>query len=128
MRSFTHLMPGEKQSCVGCHADRNYAAPRSRRTRPTALLREPQDIVTPEWGEVPFDYASIVQPVLDKNCIKCHNAKERPKGLDLSGDRTELFNISYEMLARKNQGRTGSPYISATAALWFFACLGYSYQ
>ncbi|MDP6045683.1 MAG: hypothetical protein QGG25_08750 [Phycisphaerae bacterium] len=112
MRSFTHLMPGEKQSCVGCHANRNYATPPNRDKRPIALLRAPQDLVTPEWGEVAFDYASIVQPVLDKNCIKCHNAKKRPKGLDLSGDRTELFNMSYEMLARKNQGRTGSPYIS----------------
>ena len=112
MRSFTHLMPGEKQSCVGCHADRNYATPPNRSKRPVALLRQPQDLVLPEWGEVSFDYASIVQPVLDKNCVKCHNAKKRPKGLDLSGDRTELFNISYEMLARKNQGRTGSPYIS----------------
>ncbi len=27
MRSFTHLMPGEQQSCVGCHADRNYVTP-----------------------------------------------------------------------------------------------------
>ncbi len=27
MRSFTHLMPGEVQGCVGCHADRNSVAP-----------------------------------------------------------------------------------------------------
>ncbi len=27
MRSFTHLMPGERQSCVGCHANRNYITP-----------------------------------------------------------------------------------------------------
>ncbi len=25
MRTFTHLMPGETQGCIGCHADRNYA-------------------------------------------------------------------------------------------------------
>ena len=29
MRSFTHLMPGEVQGCVGCHADRNSVAPHS---------------------------------------------------------------------------------------------------
>jgi hypothetical protein len=28
MRSFTHLMPGEVQGCVGCHADRNSVASR----------------------------------------------------------------------------------------------------
>ena len=27
MRSFTHLMPGEVQGCVGCHADRNSVSP-----------------------------------------------------------------------------------------------------
>ena len=112
MRSFTHLMPGERQSCVGCHANRNYATPPSRDKRTVAALRDPQDLVPPEWDQVPFDYASIVQPVLDQYCIKCHNPRQRPNGLDFSGDRTEMFNISYEMLARKNQGRTGSPYIS----------------
>lgn len=112
MRSFTHLMPGEKQSCVGCHSDRNYATSSNRQKRPVAALRAAQDLTPPEWGQVGFNYASIVQPVLDKHCSKCHNAKEKPKNIDLSGDRTEFFNISYEVLARRNQGRTGSPYIS----------------
>lgn len=112
MRSFTHQMPGEKQSCVGCHANRNYATTPSHGRRPLAMLREPQDLETPEWGRVAFDYASIVQPVLDRHCVKCHDAKQKPKRIDLSGDRTEFFNISYEVLARRNQGRTGSPYVS----------------
>ena len=112
MRSFTHQMPGEKQSCVGCHANRNYATTPSHVGRPTAALRRPQDLDPPEWGVVPFDYASIVQPVLDRYCVECHDARQRPKNIDLSGDRTELFNISYEVLARRDQGRTGSPYVS----------------
>lgn len=112
MRSFTHQMPGERQSCVGCHANRNYATTPSHVRRPTAALREPQDLEAPEWGAVPFDYASIVQPVFDRYCVDCHDAKKRPKRIDLSGDRTEFFNISYEVLARRDQGRTGSPYIS----------------
>jgi hypothetical protein len=32
--------------------------------------------------------------------------------LDLTGDRTDYFNVSYEILARRNQGRTGSPYVN----------------
>ncbi len=41
MRTFTHLMPGEVQSCVGCHADRNYATAKTTDApthRPTAML------------------------------------------------------------------------------------------
>ena len=32
MRTFTHLMPGEVQGCVGCHADRNSVVPARRAT------------------------------------------------------------------------------------------------
>jgi len=110
MRSFTHLMPGEVQGCIGCHEQR-YEPP-IRQGALSAVARPPQKLVPPEWGVRGFDYASIVQPVLDKHCIKCHNPLDAPKGLDLSGDRTDFFNVSYEHLARKNQGRTGSPYIN----------------
>jgi hypothetical protein len=109
MRSFTHLMPGERQGCVGCHADRNYATPPVSSKRPIAALRAPQDLDKPEWGVTGFSYARIVQPVLDKHCIKCHNPVDMTNGLDLSGDKTDFFNVSYEFLAR--QGRPGqNPY------------------
>ena len=107
MRSFTHLMPGEIQGCVGCHADRNYATPSAGRKRPIAALRAPQELDKPEWGVVGFSYARIVQPVFDKHCVKCHNATEAPKGVDLSPDKTDFFNVSYEVLARQgNPGQT----------------------
>ncbi len=122
MRSFTHLMPGEVQGCIGCHEQRYEPSMRDRLT-PT-LARPPQELLSPEWGVKGFDYASIVQPVLDKHCIKCHNPlgpepvggasvpRVPPKGIDLTGDRTDYFNMSYEHLARKDQGRTGSPYVN----------------
>ncbi|HUS91650.1 MAG TPA: discoidin domain-containing protein [Phycisphaerae bacterium] len=110
MRSFTHLMGGEVQGCIGCHESRTQ---RPRHTAQlVALSGEPQELAPPEWGAVGFNYASIVQPVLDRHCAKCHNAREHPKGIDLSGDYTDYFNVSYEVLARRNQGRTGSPYVS----------------
>lgn len=108
MRSFTHLMPGEVQGCIGCHESR-HDAPSS--LPPSALLREPQDLVPPEWGVRGFCYATLVQPVLDRHCVGCHNAREGHR-LDLSGDRTDCFNVSYEMLADLGQGRTGSPYVN----------------
>ena len=109
MRSFTHLMPGEVQGCVGCHEPR---LERSRPVRPKAMAGQIQDLDPPGWGVMGFSYAQIVQPVLDRHCSECHNARKRPKGIDLSGDRTDYFNVSYDVLARSNQGREGSPYIS----------------
>jgi hypothetical protein len=98
MRSFTHLMPGERRGCVGCHESRLTAA--AARPRVSALAAPVQDLQTPEWGNKGFDYASIVQPVLDRHCVGCHDPLRRPGGVDLSGDLTDYFNVSYEILAR----------------------------
>ena len=109
MRSFTHLMPGEVQGCVGCHESRQQTP---QRQLPLAALGEPQTLQTPEWGAQGFCYSRIVQPVLDKYCVECHNPLKKDRGIDLSGDRTDYFNVSYEVLARRNQDKTGSPYVS----------------
>lgn len=110
MRSFTHLMPGEVQGCIGCHDHRLHAS------RPHLGLayynREPKDLQPPEWGAGGFDYSRIVQPALDKYCTKCHNSVNPPKRIDLTGGKTDFFNVSYECLARENQGGRGSPYVS----------------
>ncbi len=113
MRSFTHLMPGEVQGCVGCHANRNSATSHSR-TRP-ALGKTAQELQKPDWGIKGFSYREVVQGVLDRNCIECHNEREQPGDVDLSGDMTDFFNVSYDVLCRtgtqaeKNWIRHGSP-------------------
>ena len=104
MRTFTHLMPGETQSCVGCHTDRNSVTPRQGSTL-SATMRPPQDLTEPEWGVGGFSYARLVQPVLDKHCVDCHNARSPAGGVDLGADQTDFFNVSYEVLAR--EGRPG---------------------
>ncbi|MFV1964050.1 MAG: hypothetical protein ACC628_01410 [Pirellulaceae bacterium] len=105
MRSFTHLMPGEQQGCVGCHADRNSAISQRgsdpTNDPPTATTRPPQELEVPEWGLGGFSYARIVQPVLDRHCVECHHARDLQGGVDLSGDYTDFFNVSYDILARK---------------------------
>jgi len=110
MRSFTHLMPGEVQGCIGCHEHRLHA---SRPQLGAAYYnRTPKDLTPPEWGTQGFDYSRIVQPVLDKHCVKCHNSVDPPKRLDLTGAKTDFFSVSYDCLARENQGRLGSPYVN----------------
>jgi len=98
MRSFTHLMPGEVQGCIGCHEHRLSSS--SVRELPTALHGEPREPPPPEWGLTGFSYAQVVQPVLDRHCVDCHHPLEPSGGVDLSGDLTDFFNVSYETLAR----------------------------
>jgi len=105
MRTFTHLMPGEVQGCVGCHADRNSVTPsRGAGNRPLAMQRPAQDLQTPEWGVTGFSYARIVQPVFDAHCVECHSWKEKAGGIELTGDKTDFFNVSYEYLVRRRPG------------------------
>ena len=103
MRTFTHLMPGEVQGCVGCHVDRNSQAdaPQLSHSRAVQRAPSPQELVPPSWGVRGFSYAEVVQPVLDCHCVECHNARAAPQEVDLSGDRTDIFNVSYDILARK---------------------------
>ena len=100
MRTFTHFMPGERQSCIGCHADRNYAqAPGQGAGSTLAVARPPQKLTEPTWGSHDgFSFPRVVQPVLDAHCVRCHDEKSV---LDLSGDRTDYFNVAYENLARR---------------------------
>ena len=103
MRTFTHLMPGESQSCVGCHADRNYSTPAAAPVlaRPAAALRRaPAELQEPEWGRQGFSYAHLVQPIWDKHCVDCHGRQDPAAQLELTGDKTDFFNVSYEYLVR----------------------------
>jgi mono/diheme cytochrome c family protein len=128
MRTFTHLMPGESQSCVGCHADRNYSAPTAARApsqRPAALLRPAEKLQVPEWGLQGFSYARAIQPVWDKHCVSCHGRKDPAAQPDLTGDKTDFFNVSYENLVRRGTpsqqwwiGGTGGAFAYSKYTSW----------
>jgi hypothetical protein len=109
MRSFTHLMPGEVQGCVGCHEHRLQT---SRASFVSAASQRPMEPLPPEWGVEGFDYSRVVQPVLDKHCTECHNPLDAPGGIDLTGSKTDFFNVSYDVLARQDQGGRGSPLVN----------------
>ena len=61
MRSFTHMMPGEVQGCVGCHADRNSVAPKM--LKRMAMRSAVQELRKPDWGVAGFRYDQVVQLV-----------------------------------------------------------------
>lgn len=100
MRTFTHLMPGEVQGCIGCHSDRNYVV-KANDKNPIAMTREAEELEKPSWGVGGFRYAREVQPIFDQHCVKCHGRKNPAAGLELTGDKTDFFNVSYENLVRK---------------------------
>jgi hypothetical protein len=108
MRSFTHLMPGEVQGCVGCHESRLDSPLR----HVAGLGMEPKTLQPPEWGSGGFDYSRIVQPVLDQHCVQCHHPHDPTNDLDLTGDKTDWFNVSYDVLARERQGGRGTSYVN----------------
>lgn len=111
MRTFTHLMPGEKQGCIGCHDDRNTLNIKLEK-RSMASLREVEELTPPPWGVGGFHYPKDIQPVWDKNCVTCHNADKPSGGVELTGDKTDFFNVSYDVLVRK--GSDSEPYMDDT--------------
>ncbi len=116
-RTYVNYMPGETRSCIGCHETQVDVTAANRKGVAAALRRSPSRL-GPQPGEKtgsrPLNYASDVQPVLDKRCIKCHSPKEPkgkplgpPGGLDLSGTMTAMFSVSYESLLRERRGGRG---------------------
>lgn len=103
MTSAVQLMPGEQLSCVGCHEPRDTSVSPDHRI-PLAALEPPRDLIKPDWGnEGIVDFVKLVQPVLDKYCVKCHSGADPAGGYDLSGDKTRLFNMAYDNLLGRSR-------------------------
>ncbi len=93
MRSVTYLQPGENVGCIGCHEPRNSSPPLG--PLPLALRRGPSPIAPGPEGSNPLCYPRLVQPVLDRHCVRCHN-REKPEGkVVLTGDPQGRYSVSY---------------------------------
>ena len=97
MRSIVYLQPGETASCAGCHEPRMTAP--ARRPVAKALWRPPSEIEPGPNGSKPFNYALLVQPVLDRHCIRCHSGAEPKKGIVLTATPQGRYTASYNALA-----------------------------
>lgn len=97
MRSVTYLQPGERRGCVGCH-ERPGTSPPMRAT--LALGRPPSSIEPGPDGTRPMSYPRLVQPVLDRHCVGCHDGTDKPgkSTLSLSGEPTGIYTRSYDNL------------------------------
>ena len=68
-------------------------------------LRRPPSAITPgPDGSLPFSYPLLVQPVLDRHCVRCHKAdmpKEESGGVILTGEPESAFSKSYNALVSR---------------------------
>lgn len=98
MGSAVNLVSGERQSCIGCHEHRN-GSPSAVRPSPMAARLAPVVPTPYDWGnDGDIAFPVVVQPVLDKHCVRCHGGT-RPDGrLDLSGGRTRFFSVAYDRI------------------------------
>ena len=78
MRSWFVGMPGENQSCTGCHEHQNTVTPN---VRTTAMGKTPSKI-EPFLGPArPFSFHYEIQPVLDRYCVGCHDGTGHHHGM-----------------------------------------------
>ncbi len=75
MRSVTYLHAGERLACQGCHEPRHRSPP-SLASVPLALQRAPSRLQPDAAGSNPFSFVRLVQPVLDRHCVACHQEKQ----------------------------------------------------
>ncbi|MSU61083.1 MAG: hypothetical protein EXS31_01600 [Pedosphaera sp.] len=71
MRSATALRAGEHLTCQGCHAS-TQRSPQMPAETPLAMRRPPSHLKPDVDGSNPFSYPRLVQSVLDRNCVSCH--------------------------------------------------------
>ena len=103
MRSSTYLRPGERLTCQGCH-ELKKASPQAPQGVPIAFQRGALPLTPDVDGTNPFSYPRLVQPVLDKNCLPCHqkNPDKAPRldsGVIVNGN--QKWYASYHSLAPK---------------------------
>jgi len=102
MHSFLTLQPGETMSCVGCH-ERRTETPRATLAASLLAMKRPSSAIQPFDGIPPVpDFPRDVQPILDRHCVRCHNPDKPDGGVDLCGDKTPMYTVSYWTMQGRN--------------------------
>lgn len=99
MHSFVTLQPGETTGCVGCH-EKRVETPQAALADPIAMRRLPSAVEPIRDVPSVLDYPRDVQPILDRHCVGCHNPERREGGVELTGDHTPMFSVSYWAMVR----------------------------
>ncbi len=80
MRSSTYVHGGERLLCAGCHERKGRSPAPASVKMPRAFSREPSEIQSEAEGSNPISFPRLVQPLLERHCVKCHgeDAAEEP--------------------------------------------------
>ncbi len=95
MRTLTYVAPNTTLSCIGCHEHRDTAPAVT--TPPLAAVDGPSKLAPGPAGSWPLKYAELVQPVLDRLCVRCHSPEGTAKApaFDLTPANSYRNLISY---------------------------------
>jgi cytochrome c553 len=111
MRSAAYVPKGQTYACVGCHEPRNTAPANA---PSLAALRSPSRITPGPEGSWPLDFDELVQPVMDRHCVSCHQAGGDGSRVNLTVGNAYSTLIAYgdhgtlqsHVLNRYEQGRS----------------------
>lgn len=76
MKSATYFQRGERNLCIGCH-EKKQQSPNNENQRQLAFNRAPSKIEPEPHGSNPLSFPLLVQPILDKHCINCHDGQKK---------------------------------------------------
>jgi len=116
MKSNAYVHPGEQLACQGCHEPKLRMSGAKRKVSVAAALKRPPSKITPDVsGSFPLSFPRLVQPVIDKKCLPCHekNRKDKKakgkKAPNLSGKEFSRHGWSraFESLHRYGWGKAG---------------------
>ena len=110
MMSATYVHPGENLACQGCHEPK-LVAPQQPGKNLQAFRRPPSRLEPDVAGSYPLSFPRLVQPVLDKHCVSCHEKNKHAKAPSLAGTAAGKFgwSRSYVSLTGHAYSLSGKP-------------------
>ena len=95
MRTTVYFQPGEKGGCIGCHEPQQQTPPVR---MPLALRRAPSAIQPGPPGSKPFNFVQLIQPILDRRCVRCHDGSDQKIPIILTSQSEGHFSKAYHQL------------------------------
>lgn len=97
MRSEVYLQKGENRGCVGCH-EQTQTTFKNMDKQSLAARRKPSVLTPGIEGTSPLSYPILIQPILNRACLSCHEGKKDQPTPNLTGTPADNFSISYKNL------------------------------
>lgn len=100
MRTDTYVHAGQTLSCVGCHEGKRRTHDDKSAGVPLAMQRAPSLLKPEVDGARPVLFPRLVQPVLDRHCVECHDKEDAAPNLDGTVFGAWGWSQSYEVLSQ----------------------------